>query len=48
MKFPWMSKYMHKINFIAQCFFEILKFKKVCNLIGQDNFAPLLKNKNFA
>ena len=31
---------MPKINFIIQCFLEILHFKESCNLIGQQHFGP--------
>ena len=30
---------MQKMNFIPQIVFEILKFKKSCNLIGREHFG---------
>ena len=34
----WISYYMQKANFLPQIVFEILKFKKICNLIGLEYF----------
>ena len=39
---------MAKINFIIHFFLEILHFKESCNLIGQQDFGPLVENQNFA
>ena len=39
---------MQKMKFIPQIVFEIVKFKKSCNLIGQEHFYSQLENQNFA
>ena len=36
--------YMQKANFLPQTVFEILKFRKICNLIGLEYFQLQLKN----
>ena len=43
LKLPWMSYYMQKANFLLQIVFEILEFKKLCNLIGLEHFQLQLK-----
>ena len=39
--------YMQKANFLPQIVFEILKFRKICNLIGLEYFQLQLKNYIF-
>ena len=36
---------MQKVNFLPQIVFELLKFKKLCNLTGQEHFQLQLKNR---
>ena len=38
---------MQKMNITPQMVFEILKFKKFCNLIGGDYFGLQFENQNF-
>ena len=45
--FPQISYYMQKANFLPQIVFEILKFRKICNLIGLEYFQLQLKNYIF-
>ena len=40
----WTSYYMQKANFLPQIVFEILKFRKLCNLIGLGYFQLQLNN----
>ena len=35
---PWISYYMQKVKFLLHIVFEIIKFKKLCNLIAQEHF----------
>ena len=39
---------MQKMNFIPQIDFEILKFKKSCNLIGREHFDLKIENHIFS
>ena len=39
LKLLWTSNYMQKMNIMPQIVFEILKFKKSCNLIGGEHFG---------
>ena len=39
--------YMQKANFLPQIVFEILKFRRICNLIGLEHFQLQLKNYIF-
>ena len=36
---------LSKINFIIYFFFDILHFKEICNLIGQQNLAHNSRNR---
>ena len=47
LRLPWIYNYMQKMNIILQTVFEILKFKKSCNLIGGKNFGLQLNNQIF-
>ena len=40
----WISYCMSKTNFLSQIVFEILKFKKLRNLTGQEHFQLKLKS----
>ena len=44
LQFPWTTYYNQKPNFLPQIIFEILKFKKLYNLIGREHFQLQLKN----
>ena len=44
LQLPWISYYMQKSNFLPKIVFEILKFKKLCNLIGLEYYQLQLKN----
>ena len=44
LQFQWISSYMQKAKFLPQIVFEILKFKKLCYLIGLDYFQLQPKN----
>ena len=44
LQLPRISYYMQKENFLLQIVFEILKFKKLCNLTGLEYFDLQLKN----
>ena len=48
LQFPWISYYMQKENFLPQLSFEILKFKKLCNLIGWEHFQLQLRKLSHA
>ena len=39
LKLQWISKYMQKMNIIAEIVFEKLKFKKSCYMIGGEDFG---------
>ena len=41
---PWISYYMQKAKFLPKKVFEISKIKKLCNLIGLENFQIQLKH----
>ena len=43
-----MDNYMQKMNFTPQIVFEILKFKKSCNLIGREHFDLYTENQIFS
>ena len=46
-KLPWISNYIQKKNIIPQIVFEILKFKKSCNLICGEHFGLKLEKQIF-
>ena len=48
LKLPWIPNYMQKMNITPRIVFEILKFKKFCNLAGREHFVYNLRTRFFA